>query len=114
MDITKDLFEINSFVWYEENINYTNNLTRLFVFSWAKWKMRNIFECVNVEDLTIKELAEKTKKLWYEWEIQRDTSKPNWTKKKLLDVSKLRELWWRYQISLDDGISDMWMCLFNY
>ncbi len=57
------------------------------------------------EDLTIRELAEKIKKIiWYEWKIERDTSKPNWTPKKLLDVYKLKGLWWKYQISLDDGI----------
>ncbi len=61
------------------------------------------------EDLTIKELAEKMKKIiWYEWEIERDTSKPNWTPKKLLDVSKLSELWWRYKINLDDGIKGVY------
>ncbi len=61
------------------------------------------------EDLTIKELAEKMKKIiWYEWEIERDTSKPNWTPKKLLDVSKLSELWWKYQISLDEGIKSVY------
>ena len=61
------------------------------------------------EDLTIKELAEKMKKIiWYEWEIERDTSKPNWTPKKLLDVSKLSELWWEYQISLDEGIKSVY------
>lgn len=61
------------------------------------------------EDLTIRELAEKMKKIiWYEWEIERDTSKPNWTPKKLLDVSKLSELWWRYKISLDEWIKSVY------
>lgn len=66
------------------------------------------------EDLTIKELAEKMKKIiWYEWEIERDTSKPNWTPKKLLDVSKLSELWWKYQISLDEGIKGVYEWFLN-
>ena len=61
------------------------------------------------EDLTIKELAEKMKKIiWYEWEIERDTSKPNWTPKKLLDVSKLSELWWKHQINLDEWIKSVY------
>ena len=61
------------------------------------------------EDLTIKELANKIKNIiWFEWEIVWDSSKPNWTPKKLLDVSKLSELWWRYQISLDDGIKSVY------
>ena len=61
------------------------------------------------EDLTIKELAEKMKEIiWYEWEIERDTSKPNWTPKKLLDVSKLSELWWKHQINLDKWIKSVY------
>lgn len=66
------------------------------------------------EDLTIRELAEKMKNIiWYEWEIERDTSKPNWTPKKLLNVSKLSGLWWRYQISLDDGIKSVYKWFLN-
>jgi len=61
------------------------------------------------EDLTIRELAEKMKKIiWYEWEIERDTGKPNWTPKKLLDVSKLSELWWKYKISLNEWVMSVY------
>ena len=61
------------------------------------------------EDLTIKELAEKMKNIiWYEWEIVWDTNKPNWTPKKLLNVDKLKELWWRYQVSLDEWIKSVY------
>ena len=66
------------------------------------------------EDLTIKELAEKMKNIiWYKWEILWDTSKPNWTPKKLLDVDKLKELWWKYQISLDEGIKGVYEWFLN-
>ena len=47
------------------------------------------------------------------WKIERDTSKPNWTPKKLLDVSKLRELWWKYSISLDEWIGSVYEWFFN-
>ena len=66
------------------------------------------------EDLTIKELAEKIKNIiWYEWEILRDSSKPNWTPKKLLNVDKLKELWWKYQINLDEGIKSTYEWFLN-
>ena len=40
----------------------------------------------------------------YKGEIKWDTSKPNGTPRKLLDVSKSRALGWRYKTELEDGI----------
>lgn len=66
------------------------------------------------EDLTIKELAEKIKNIvWYKWEIVWDSSKPKWTPRKLLNVDKLKALWWRYQISLDEGIRNVYEWFLN-
>lgn len=57
------------------------------------------------EDLTIKELAETIQKVvWYKWKINWDTSKPNGTPRKLLDVKKLSSLWWKYKIKLEKWI----------
>lgn len=57
------------------------------------------------EDLTIKNLAEKIAKNYgFKGKIIWDTSKPSGTPKKLLDVSKIKELGWQSKISLDDGI----------
>lgn len=56
-------------------------------------------------DVTIKELALTIKKIvWFEWDIIWDTSKPNWTPRKLLDVSKMSNLWWKYEVDLEEGI----------
>ena len=40
----------------------------------------------------------------YTGEIRWDTSKPNGTPRKLLDVSKATNLGWTYQTELEDGI----------
>jgi GDP-L-fucose synthase len=57
------------------------------------------------EDVTIKELAEIIKKIvGYEGEIVFDTSKPDGTPRKLLDVSLLNKLGWKYSTSLEEGI----------
>ena len=37
-------------------------------------------------------------------EIKWDTTKPDGTPRKLLDVSKLEKLGWRYKVELEDGI----------
>jgi GDP-L-fucose synthase len=57
------------------------------------------------EDTSIKELAELIRKVvGFEGEIKWDSSKPDGTPRKLLDVTRLEALGWKAQISLDEGI----------
>jgi len=56
-------------------------------------------------DLTIKELSEIVRKtVGYEGKIIWDSSKPDGTPRKLLDVSKLNSLGWKPSITLEEGI----------
>lgn len=56
-------------------------------------------------DLSIKDLALLIKRIvGYEGEIKFDTSKPDGTPRKLMDVSKLHSLGWKHTIELADGI----------
>jgi GDP-L-fucose synthase len=56
-------------------------------------------------EISIYELAKLISKIvGYEGEIRWDTSKPDGTPRKLLDVSRLKKLGWNYKISLEDGI----------
>lgn len=65
-------------------------------------------ETVNLgtgKELTIKELTELVAEvIGYEGEILWDVSKPNGTPRKLLDVSKLESLGWKYKTELPEGI----------
>ncbi|WP_066351648.1 GDP-L-fucose synthase [Fervidicola ferrireducens] len=65
-------------------------------------------EIINIgvgEDLTIAELANLIKEIvGYQGEIVFDTTKPDGTPRKLLDVSKIFNLGWRPRIRLEDGI----------
>ena len=57
------------------------------------------------KELTIKALTELVAKVvGYEGEIKWDTSRPNGTPRKLLDVSKAEKLGWKYKVELEDGI----------
>ena len=57
------------------------------------------------EDVSIRELAELVREaVGFEGDIVFDTSKPDGTPRKLLDVSKLRALGWRSSIPLPEGI----------
>ncbi|MFN3875327.1 MAG: GDP-L-fucose synthase family protein [Flavobacteriales bacterium] len=58
------------------------------------------------EDLTIKELAEMIKDIvGYTGELRWNTDKPDGTPRKLMDVSRLRNLGWKHRIGLRDGIA---------
>ena len=65
-------------------------------------------EIVNVgvgEDLTISELAENVKSaVGFGGKIRWDTSKPDGTPRKLLDVAKIRGMGWKPKVSMEEGI----------
>ncbi|WP_433901715.1 GDP-L-fucose synthase [Sphingobacterium puteale] len=57
------------------------------------------------EDLSIKDLAELIKDvIGYTGKISFDTSKPDGTPRKLMDVSKLHALGWKHKTNLREGI----------
>lgn len=57
------------------------------------------------EDLTIKDLALAVKEtVGFEGELVFDTSKPDGTPRKLMDVSKLHNLGWKHKIELEEGL----------
>ena len=65
------------------------------------------------EDVTIRELAETVcDVLGFDGTLEFDTSKPDGTPRKLLDISKIKSLGWSPKISLRDGIADayQWFC----
>ncbi len=68
----------------------------------------NESEFVNIgtgEDVSILELAEMVKKIiGFEGAIHWDTSRPDGTPRKLMDVSKLHQLGWKHEVELLDGI----------
>ncbi|GHU74814.1 GDP-L-fucose synthase [Clostridia bacterium] len=65
-------------------------------------------ERVNIgtgEDLSIKLLAEKISRVvGYKGAVRWDTSKPDGSPQKLLDVSKINRLGWHYKTKLEDGL----------
>ena len=77
---------------------YVDDLANLCVF------LMNHYSGTGKE-LTIKELTELVAKVvGFEGEIKWDTSKPNGTPRKLLDVSKATALGWTYKTELEEGI----------
>lgn len=65
-------------------------------------------ETINVgtgQELTIKELAAKLKLIvGFDGSIEWDLTKPDGTPRKLLDVSRIRDLGWKPKVTLDEGL----------
>lgn len=87
---------------------YVDDLADACVFLMRNCDYEKTAPFVNIgvgEDLTIKELAELIKGVvGYEGELKFDSSKPDGTPRKLLDVSRLHSLGWRAQTPLAEGI----------
>ena len=70
------------------------------------------FGHVNVgigEDISIKDLALLIKKIvGYEGNLVWDTSKPDGTPRKLMDVTKINNLGWKAEIGLEEGITKVY------
>jgi GDP-L-fucose synthase len=61
------------------------------------------------DDISIKDLALLVKKIvGYSGELKFDSSKPDGTPRKLMDVSKLHNLGWKHKINLEAGITDVY------
>ncbi|MAF75509.1 MAG: GDP-fucose synthetase [Idiomarinaceae bacterium] len=65
-------------------------------------------------DCTIKQLTETVAKVvGFEGNIEWDTTKPDGAPRKLMDVSRLRNLGWSYSIGLEDGLRDAYQWFLN-
>ena len=86
---------------------HVDDLADACVFLMQHYQDTEIINIGTGEDLTIRELAEMVQGVvGYQGEIVFDTTKPDGTPRKLLDITKLRELGWQPRIPLQEGILD--------
>ena len=84
---------------------YVDDLADLCVFLMNNYSGDETVNAGTGKELSIRELAETVASVvGYMGEILWDTTKPNGTPRKLLDVSKAEKLGWRYNTELEDGI----------
>jgi GDP-L-fucose synthase len=87
---------------------YVDDMADACVFLMENFGAADIGELVNIgtgEDCTIKELAEMIKTIvGYEGNLVFDTTRPDGTPQKLLDVSHLHRLGWKHKTPLREGI----------
>jgi len=84
---------------------YVDDLANLCVFLMERYSGNETVNAGSGKEITIKGLTELVAKvIGYEGAILWDTSKPNGTPRKLLDVSKSAAMGWTAKTSLEEGI----------
>lgn len=84
---------------------YVDDLADLCVFLMNNYSGNETVNAGTGKEVSIKELTEIVARVVdYRGEIRWDTTKPNGTPRKLLDVSKSAALGWKYKTELEDGI----------
>jgi GDP-L-fucose synthase len=87
---------------------YVDDLSEACVFVMDRLDYRELGEFINIgtgQDISIRELAELVRDVvGYQGELVFDTTKPDGTPRKLLDVSRLKKLGWQASTPLRKGI----------
>lgn len=84
---------------------YADDLADACVYLMLHYDGKELVNIGTGEDLTIRELAETIKEVvCYEGGLEFDSSKPDGTPRKLMDVSKLHSLGWKHSTALKEGI----------
>jgi GDP-L-fucose synthase len=88
---------------------YSEDLADACVFLMEKYNASDIGEFINIgsgREITIRELAELVAEVvGFRGQLVFDTSKPDGTPRKLLDVSRLQALGWKPKIEFREGIA---------
>lgn len=84
---------------------HVDDMANAVVFALEQELPEHLYNVGTGKDLTIRELAETIKNtVGHQGAIVWDSSKPDGTPRKLMDVSKLKALGWQYQTELKDGV----------
>jgi len=87
---------------------YSDDLAQACIMIMEKYSAKDIGEFVNIgagKDATIKEMAEIVREtVGFSGDISWDTSKPDGTPKKQLDISRIKKLGWEPKVDIKTGI----------
>ena len=91
---------------------HVDDLADACVYLMQRYDYHDIGEFINIgvgQDMTIKDLAMRIGGIvGFTGAIHWDTSKPDGTPRKVLDISRVRSLGWKHRIELDKGLRDLY------
>lgn len=84
---------------------FVNDMAEAVVFALENKLPDYLYNIGTGEDLTIRQLAETIQKITgHQGEIIWDSTKPDGTPRKLMDISKMHKLGWKHKVDLEEGI----------
>jgi GDP-L-fucose synthase len=84
---------------------YADDLAEACLYLMENYNEKKLINIGTGQDITIRQLAEMVKKVTgFTGELLFDTSKPDGTPRKLMDVSKLHSFGWKHSTNLEEGI----------
>jgi len=84
---------------------FADDLAEACIFIMSNYDEKELINIGTGTDLTIRELAELVRQIiGFEGDLKWDTTKPDGTPRKLMDVSKVHKIGWQHRTSLEDGI----------
>jgi len=89
---------------------FVDDMAEAVVYALENNLPEHLYNIGTGKDITIKELAETIQSVTgHQGNIFWDASKPDGTPRKLMDVSKMKELGWQYSTELEDGIQKTYL-----
>ena len=93
---------------------YVDDLADACVFLMENYDEEGHINIGSGEEVSIKELAEMVKVVvGFEGDLVFDTDKPDGTPRKLLDTNKMKNMGWRYKVTLHEGIDRSYRYFLN-
>jgi GDP-L-fucose synthase len=84
---------------------FSDDLANACIFLMQNYNEKSLVNIGTGEDLSIADLAQMVKEVTgYEGSIEFDSTKPDGTPRKLMDVSKLHSLGWQHKTNLREGL----------
>jgi GDP-L-fucose synthase len=94
---------------------HVDDMAKAVVFAVENKLPEHLYNVGTGTDVTIKQLAEIIRKeVGHQGEIIWDSSKPDGTPRKLLDVSKMNEMGWKHSIELEEGVQKVYLWFLNH
>ena len=93
---------------------FVDDMAEAVIFTLENKLPEYLYNVGSGKDVTIKELAETIKLITgFKGNILWDSSKPDGTPRKLMDISKMKELGWEYKTDLKEGIKKTYCWFFR-
>lgn len=94
---------------------FVDDLAKATIFALDNTLPDHLYNVGTGVDITIKNLAETIQEITgHQGQIIWDSSKPDGTPRKLMDVSKMNELGWKHEVDLEEGIQKTYEWFLNF